>query len=113
METLDKDEITQLRKKLIGVKWEHFRNGRAIICDGVTYHGRWGVFMRRVMIVVIANGKYVAMRFIRNLPNWKMQPELILDPQNLEKGEPLQSGLDLVEVTSAPYVLQNEVSHAR
>lgn len=86
----DDPEVAELRKKLVGVKWEDFIDDEKVVIDGVSFSGRYGSFLRKSIVAVIANDKFIIITLVpSSIMNHKRKIELIIDPLNLETGDPI------------------------
>lgn len=84
-------EVEELRKLLVGVKWSHFWHDKKIIKNKIKFSARYGSFLGKPVVAVIANDKFVV---VTAVPNSGMTEEgkrrLVIDPSNLKTGEQIK-----------------------
>lgn len=61
-----------------------FSNNHKINRDGTQFVGRYGMFLNKMVAVVIANRKFIA---VVPVDGWSQESEFLLDPTNPLSGE--------------------------
>lgn len=95
------DDVARLRKLLVGVKWKDFLEGCKVTRNGVVFIGRFGRFLGKNVVAIIAQKKFVAIVPVAeyNIALQLPSNQPVLDPKRPDVGQ---------DIVHAAYCLERE-----
>lgn len=99
---LTPSRLHELRGLLVGVRWEDFLEDRTVTRDGVTFCGRYGLFLNEPVIAILHGKEFIAIRKLSSTQSYKFHKEKS-DRERYtlpDGGEPFRSALEWIKANN-------------